>query len=422
MRDYWNILKLFDRNVRYFLIAGAVHGFVFFGIYSLLLNLYLLRLGYDSAFIGLVNGLGPLMLAVFSLPAGMVSRRWGSRRVMLWSYLVLALSFGLLPLSEWLPEAYRSTWIVGTYVTAWLGGAFLIVNFAPYLMAWTGEQERNYAFAMQAASLPVAGFLGNLVGGALPNLFASLSGGSLDSPDPYRNALLVAAVIELLAVVAMKFAAEVQETTDIPATQSGSHTSAPYRIIILFALINLLAVAGEWTMRVYFNVYLDRVMATPTAVIGALLASAQLMGLTAFLAPQAAARWGRQRVVLMGLFCIPIAFVPLVLINHWLAVGMGYMILVATLSVAYPTLGVFSQSMVAPRWRTTMASAMSMSIGVGIAITSFGGGYVITAFGFQTLVVLAASVGLLGGGVVWRFLPRAPVSAVVPVPVVDAMD
>lgn len=191
MNNYWDNLKRFNRNIRYFLVAGAVHGFVFFGIYALLLNLYLLRLGYASAFIGLVNGLGPLMLAVFSLPAGWVSRPLGSRRVMLWSYLLLVICFGLLPLSEWLPEVYRSSWIVGTYAISWIGGAFLIVNFPPYLMAWTGEQERNYAFALQAASLPVAGFLGNLVGGVLPNLFASLSGVSLDSPDPYRNALLV---------------------------------------------------------------------------------------------------------------------------------------------------------------------------------------------------------------------------------------
>ena len=41
MRDYWDNLRLFNRNIRFFLTATAVHGFVFFGIYTLLLNLYL---------------------------------------------------------------------------------------------------------------------------------------------------------------------------------------------------------------------------------------------------------------------------------------------------------------------------------------------------------------------------------------------
>jgi len=420
MREYWHNLKLFNWNVRYFLLAGAVHGFVFFGIYTLLLNLYLLRLGYGSEFIGLVNGLGPLMLAVFSLPAGVISSRWGSRRVMLWSYFGMAIFFGLTPLSELLPEAARQTWIATTYAGSWIGGAFLVVNFAPYLMAWTGEQERNYAFALQAASLPLAGFLGNLLGGVLPSFFASMAAVTLESPEPYRNALLVAAVVELLAVVMMKQTAEAEPMNESTSTQSASDTVPPYRLIILFALITLLSISGEWTLRVYFNVYLDSVLATPTTIIGALSAGAQLMGLTAFLVPQVAARWGKDRIVLLGLLSVFVAFLPLILIHHWLAVGVGFMILIAFLSMSYPTLGVLSQSMVEPGWRTIMASASSMSIGVGIALTSLGGGYVISAAGFPMLFMLAAAAGLLGAGIVWRFLPREPAVVVVPLP--ETMD
>lgn len=416
MNAYLNTLKLFNWNVRYFLMAGAVHGFVFFGIYSLLLNLYLLRLGYESEFIGLVNGLGPFMLAVFSLPAGTISRRWGSRRVMIWSYFTLAISFGLVPLSEWLPETFRSTWIVGTYALAWISAAFLIVNFGPYLMTWTGEEERNHAFALQAASMPVAGFLGSFLGGTLPNIFASLANVTLDSPVPYRNALLVASVIELLTVVVLTQTTETEEKTGIPTSaQASDNTPPPYRLIIVFAIVNMLAVAGEWTMRVYFNVYLDRALSTPTTIIGMISASAQLMGLTAFLVPQATAFWGRNRIVRFGLFSIFVSFIPLILIAHWLAVGAGYMILLAVLSLTYPTLGVFSQSVVNPQWRTAIASAMSMSVGVGVAITSLGGGYIVAAFGYQTLFILGALAGILGSVVAWRFLPHETTAGAVPV-------
>ena len=417
MSAYWNTLKLFNWNVRYFLLAGAVHGFVFFGIYSLLLNLYLLRLGYGSEFIGLVNGLGPFMLAVFSLPAGTTSRRWGSRGVMIWSYFALAISFGLVPLSEWLPESFRSPWIVGTYALAWISAAFLFVNFGPYLMAWTGEEERNHAFALQAASMPVAGFLGSFLGGTLPNIFASLANVTLDSPIPYRNALLVASAIELLTVITLMQTTEAEEkTNNFISTQASDSTPPPYRLIIVFAIINMLAVAGEWTMRVYFNVYLDRALSTPTTIIGLISASAQLTGLTAFLVPQATALWGRNRIVRFGLFSVFVAFIPLILIAHWLAVGAGYMILLAALSLTYPTLAVFSQSVVKPQWRTAIASAMSMSVGIAVAITSLGGGYIVATFGYQTLFILGASAGILGLAVVWRFLPREETEAAVPVP------
>ena len=49
MNDYLKTLRRFNRNVRLLFVANAILGFVFFGIYALLLNLYLLRLGYGDA-------------------------------------------------------------------------------------------------------------------------------------------------------------------------------------------------------------------------------------------------------------------------------------------------------------------------------------------------------------------------------------
>ncbi len=417
MRDYWHHLQLFNRNVRFFLMATAVHGFVFFGIYALLLNLYLLRLGYDSEFIGLVNGVGPLMLALFSLPAGVVSRRWGSRRVLMWSYFVLAISFGLTPLSEMLPETFRQAWIVVTYAGGWVGGAFAIVNFAPYLMAWTGEQERSYAFALQSAAFPIAGFLGNLLGGALPNIFARIANVTLDSPHPYRNALLVAALVEFWAVWAIRQTAEFPQTTTTTTSQVSSHTPPPYRLMVLFAMVSLLTVGGEWTMRVYFNVYLDSELTVPTALIGALSAGAQLMGLAAFLSPQAARRWGSNRLILAALLTIPLAFLPLIIIPHWLAVGPGFMLLIAAISIMNPAYLVFSQSSVEPQWGTAVSSAISMSVGLGIALTSLTGGSIIAAYSFQTLFIIGAIAPLTGAIIFWWFFwpnnvvtPKPPVA------------
>ena len=44
------------------------------------------------------------------------------------------------------------------------------------------------------ALFPLFGFLGNLVGGLLPTLFARMAQVTLDSPLPYRNALLFGAI------------------------------------------------------------------------------------------------------------------------------------------------------------------------------------------------------------------------------------
>ena len=92
MKSYLAAVRLFSRDLRRLMLSNALHGFVFFGIYALLLNLYLLRLGYGPAYIGLTNAIGPLALVVASLPMGQLSRRIGSCKVLILGYFFPLLS------------------------------------------------------------------------------------------------------------------------------------------------------------------------------------------------------------------------------------------------------------------------------------------------------------------------------------------
>ncbi len=113
---YLDKLRLFTRDVRLFLITAAVLGFtVFGGITPVLLNLYLLRLGYGPEFIGIVNAALPLAVMVFSLPAGIMGRRWSVRRMMVAGLAIAGVGCGLLPLAELLPTAWQAGWILVSY-------------------------------------------------------------------------------------------------------------------------------------------------------------------------------------------------------------------------------------------------------------------------------------------------------------------
>jgi hypothetical protein len=72
---YAQKLRLFNRDVRLYMVTWILAGFCFVGIYMVLFNLYLLRLGYDPEFIGLVNAAGSLAFAILSLPAGALGGR-----------------------------------------------------------------------------------------------------------------------------------------------------------------------------------------------------------------------------------------------------------------------------------------------------------------------------------------------------------
>ena len=52
--DYLAMLRRFERNVRLYLVAGGVLGFTTAGgVFAVLMNLYVLRLGFDIQFVGL---------------------------------------------------------------------------------------------------------------------------------------------------------------------------------------------------------------------------------------------------------------------------------------------------------------------------------------------------------------------------------
>ena len=399
MNKYISLIKQFKKDLRLFYLATAMQGFIFFGIYSLLLNLYLLRLGYGPKFIGTVNGVAPLVLAVGSLPAGLLSRRIGSRKGLIIGYFGIAVGFGLLPLFGLLPAspAMQEAWIVGSYALAWLFAALLIVNYGPFIMEQTAESERNHAFAIQSALFPIAGFIGSLVGGLLPGFFAQMANISLDFPLPYRNALLLAAALYLIPTFIIMRTAELDRAENEHNEEINSGSKAPVRLMIVVAFVSLLLVTGDWTIQLYLNVYLDTILKVPTALIGSLLGAGRLLGLTAFFSPLVMGRFGHKKTLMWSSIIAALTFLPLILIGHWVAAGISFMALIAVASILNPTYNRFSQSIVEPEWRTTMASVVSMSTGIAIAITAFGGSILITRFGFQALFIAGAALMLIGG-------------------------
>ena len=109
---YLHILRGFNRDVRLYLITTMLIGLtVDGGVYTVLFNLYLLRLGYGPEFIGLVNGSGMLLFALFCLPAGALSGRLGNRRMMIAGLTLLLIGCGLLPFAEIHTGNWRAGWL-----------------------------------------------------------------------------------------------------------------------------------------------------------------------------------------------------------------------------------------------------------------------------------------------------------------------
>jgi len=404
---YLQALRRFSRDVRLYLITAALFGFtVFGGIYPVLFNLYLLRLGHGPEFIGLVNAAFLLAFGGFCLPAGVLGGRWGIRRMMIAGLCLAVAGHGLLPLAEFIPNTTQAGWILATYLLSGLGIALYIVNATPFLMGTTSSEERIHVFSVQAALWPLAGFAGSLVGGLLPRLFATVMDASLDNPAPYRYPLLIAAVALIPTVVAMLATREISPAhIEETVAETGP---APYGLIALMALVVLLQSAGSGVARTFFNVYLDASLHVPTAQIGALSATGQLLAVPAALAaPLLMTRWGKSRTYVLGSLGMALGLLPLALIPHWGTAGLGFMGVMAPASIASPTITVYHQEIVSPGWRSAMSGATTMAGGLSWSAMALGGGYLITALGYRSLFLTGAGLTAAGALLFWAYF-RVP--------------
>lgn len=404
--SYLQKLRLFDRDVRLFLVTIALNGFTWDGIRTVLFNLYLLRLGHGPEVIGLISAVGALAFAVFSLPAGAIGTRWGCRRTLLAGMNLVVVGNGLLPLAEFIPSAWQIGWLLTTSVLAFLGLALYFVNGPPFLMSTTGSEERNHAFSMQMALTPLAGFAGSLAAGVLPNVFVTMLGVSPESSASYRYPLFIAALLLIPGVLALLPTREVRtKQAQKRMTEVGR---APYGLIALMALVTLFRFAGRGASVTFFNVYLDTDLHTSTALIGALTAAGQLLSVPAALAaPLLTARWGNSRTLVLGSLGIAVSMLPLALIPHRGAAGFGFMSMTALFMMTTAPLRIYSQELVSPVWRPTMSAAVMMAVGLSLSAIALGGGYAIEALGYRSLFLVSAGLTAVGGVLLWGHF-RAP--------------
>jgi MFS family permease len=395
----------FSPDARRYLACAAILGFTLFGgIYSLLTNLYYLRLGYDLRFIGFSGSAATLGWALGCLPAGLVGRRLGSRRSM------------LLGLGVAMPASARAAWLVTTRLAASIALSLYDVNTQPFLVEASTPRERDRLFAVQSAIWPLSAFAGSLLGGVLPVAVASIARLSTDDPACYRYPLLFAAAtlaigIRLLAAIRTSPAPagpmgepshgqprradpaphpEVLRPADPRAITSAAGVSIA--AIVGVGVVMLLQSTAEGASRSFFTVYLDTRLRTPSTLIGLISGIGQLSAVPAALAmPIAVRRFRHRRVFAWGTIAMALGLLPAALVARPAAVGFSAVAITAAISLTRPALMVYLMGIAQAERRAALSGVFTMAIGLGWSATAFAGGIAIGRLGFPAFFVSCAA-------------------------------
>lgn len=406
---YVQALRGSHRNVRLLLTNSALMGFTIDGgIYSVILNLYILRMSFGPEFVGQVNSVANLVFAMGSLAAGWLGMRWGARRTMILGLSVTAAGSLAVPMTDTLPAAWRASWLLVSFTVAYSGLSLYYVNSGPYLLKATRDEARGNVFAFQSALNSTASFAGGLVGGLMPALFAGFLGVTLMQPSPYRMPLLLVgvAVLVALGVVLQTRDAEEDQPLEAPAQAAGAPgVESAYGLIAFMAGVRFLQVAGVGVAMTFFNVYMDDGLGIATAQIGIIAASARLVAVpVALLGPSLSRRLGFGATAVIastfaGLSILPIAFGPGAAVA-----GAGFIGVMSFTSMRYPAFYVFMMERTPERLRAIMNGVNEMAAGLSFAAISLAGGYIIVRFGYSAAFVTGAVITLLGTLIFWLYV------------------
>ncbi|MCS6826052.1 MAG: MFS transporter [Caldilinea sp.] len=416
---YVETLRNATRNAQIVLTLSAVMGLsIDGGVYSVVFNLYLLRLNFGPEFVGQINSVANLTFALGSLAAGWLGMRYGNRRIMIAGMGIALVGALALPFGELIPRTARAPWLTTTLLLAYLGLALYFVNSGPFLIRVTPVSARGAIFAVQSAISGLASFAGGLLGGMLPALFALWMGVSRMHPGPYRMPLLLVGALMvgalLLVLQTREPEADEAEPESLEAKPGAPRPRSAYPLILFMSIVRFLQVAGVGVAVTFFNVYMDAALHVATPTIGMLAAVARLIAVpAALIGPAFARRVGYGEAAMLGSFGSALSLLPLALFPNPMAAGFGFISLLAFTAIRYPTFYVYIMERTPPRLRATMTGAGEMAAGFSFALISLLGGYIIVQYGYAAAFWLGAVFTLAGTALfavyVWKQRKRPTV-------------
>lgn len=412
-RAYVRSFTGISSNARHLLVATTCL-WVGIGISGVLFNLYLIAIGYNVAFVGVLAAVSTVGQASMSPVLGRLLRRWPARVVMLVATLLAAITMALAAIFTQAAPLVVATAIQGAAIAA------ASIPASPFIMEQSTLAQRAPLFSAYTAAANLGSMVGSLLSGVVPALTGVLPAlrGQMLIAD--RLGLLLGAAITALGVWwYLKITNErvVDEEPGLTRTlrreKPVDDGKAQGDVVAMMAATALIAIALG-VIYPLFNVYFATVYNASTATIGLLYAISSLAcTVGALLGPLAARQGNLSGLVILRLFSAPMLLV------FWMQPGL------AIASVAYISRNIlgtvtgilentFAMEIIPARLRGAVASWRAFAFSAGWTAGSLIAGVVVARYGFD-VVFVASTILTLAGSLTWyqRFghrgsIPRFP--------------
>jgi MFS family permease len=286
-----------------------------------------------------------------------------------------------------------------------------MVSGAPFLMENSTPQERTSLFSASFGLSTLIGFFGNLVGGLLPALFATLLSVDPESVPAYQGTLWVMAGLSLASLIPLALIRQGERVEAAPSIPSapGRPDSAPLpgKLIGQLLLPNAVTSVGAALLIPYMNVFFKEKFPIPDSTLGAMFSvSSVAMGLATLASPLLAGRLGKIRaLVLVQLASIPflltIGFAPsfgVAMVAFWVRA--------ALMNMGSPLYQAFAMEQVDERARARVSSLMGMGWNIGWSVGPYVSGLIQMRAGFPPIFLITAGTYVVGSVMPYAFFAK----------------
>lgn len=328
-QEWSSQIKSYNHNIKLAILAN-VFAQIGFGIFMVIYNFYIRELGYGEQVNGQVISLTSLATALILVPAGMISDRLGRKKVM----LVGSILTGMVLVLRGVFEA-QSLLLMLAFVTG-LTMAFIQVSSIPWLAENSKSFQRVHLFSIYSAVMTGSSVIGNLFGGIFTDLFSLF----LSPLMSIRLTLIIAGLFyffSFIPIVKFKETREIKKEKKIPLKEKMQQQREGFKIILLFAIAQLIIGIGAGLVIPYLNLYFaDRFMAS-NSIIGIIISLGQAAtAIAMIIGPLMVKKFGEVKaVVILQLSSLPFLLLTAYTENLTLA-AIGFLFRQALMNAGNP--------------------------------------------------------------------------------------
>ncbi|WLR55705.1 MFS transporter [Mesobacillus subterraneus] len=393
-QEWSSHIRSYNRNVKLTFLANILTQ-VDLGIFMVIYNFYIRELGLNELVNGKVISMTSLATALILIPAGILSDKAGRKKLMLYG----ALSTGLILFARSMVET-QALLVLFAFGTG-LASAFIQVSIIPWLAENSKPEQRVHLFSIHFAAMTAANVVGSLLGGILTDLFSMV----IPELKSIRYTLIIGSGLFLAALIPILRLNENRPARisagDTKEKTKGIPHKASFKIILLFAVAQLMIGFGAGLVIPYLNLYFaDRFMAS-NSLIGLVISLGQ--GATAvamIIGPLVVRRLGEVRaVVVLQMLSLPFLLLTAYTQNFWLA-ALGFLFRQALMNAGNPIQMSLMMSKVDDSMKGLANSVNQMVFNLGWAVMGpVSTGIVLkygSYWGYATVFTITAGLYLVG--------------------------